>query len=192
MRSLKPSNQASRSSRTVRGMSLIELLAGLAVVAILLGIAVPSFQGSIDATNSTTVRANIVNSVQRAVTQATLTNTRTVLCPSANGQSCDGGADWSAGWIGFMDRNGNREHDAGEHLLDRIERLPEGVRMTTSAGRTRLVFQPSASNGGSNVRFTICDRRGPAKAQSLVLSNKGRLHGAEPLEDRVAATCPTS
>ncbi|MCB1560096.1 MAG: GspH/FimT family pseudopilin [Xanthomonadales bacterium] len=171
-------------------MSLIELLAGIAVVAVLLGIAIPGYRGSVDATNATTTRASILNSVQRAITQATLTNTRTVLCPSGNGNGCDGGADWSQGWIGFIDRNGNREHDAGDFLLDRVQALPEGVRMTTSVGRTRLVFQPSGGNGGSNVRFTICDRRGPSKAQSLVLNNKGRLHGAPPLDERLAATCP--
>ena len=175
--------------RQQSGFTLTELLIALAVFGILLGLALPGYQSSVQATRSTSVRSELVNSIQIAINQSILTGTRAVLCPSVDGTSCASGADWTAGWIGYMDNNGNRERQPDERLVHVQPALPDGVHLTTSAGRTRLVFQASGSNGGSNVRFTICDRRGPAKAQSLVLNNRGRLHAADPDPARVAATC---
>jgi type IV fimbrial biogenesis protein FimT len=64
------------------------------------------------------------------------------------------------------------------------------VRLRSSAGRTRVTFQGNGGNAGSNLTFTLCDGRGPAKARALVLSNSGRLRDAPADADAAAATCP--
>ena len=88
----------------------------------------------------------------------------------------------------FADLNGNRLPDAHETRLAGGEALPENVHLRTTAGRTRLVFQPNGGNAGSNVTFTLCDARGPSKATTLVLSNSGSLRTGTPT-DTAAWNC---
>src|SRR5690606_7008657 len=67
------------------GFTLMELLMALAALAILLGIALPSFRSGIDAANAESVRSALLTTLQRAATRATVTGTRAVICPSADG-----------------------------------------------------------------------------------------------------------
>jgi type IV fimbrial biogenesis protein FimT len=67
-------------------------------------------------------------------------------------------------------------------VLRRIAALGGRVHLRSTTGRTRLVFQPNGGNAGSNVTFTLCDGRGPAKAVTLVLANSGRLRTGQPTE----------
>jgi type IV fimbrial biogenesis protein FimT len=60
--------------------------------------------------------------------------------------------------------------------------------LRTTAGRTRLVFQPDGSAAGSNVTFTLCDGRGPQRAVALVMNNAGALR-AVPAAAAQAQAC---
>jgi len=177
------------SNPNQHGFTLMELMMVVAALAVLIGIAVPSFRSGIDAANAQSVRSALLTTLQRAATRATITGTRAVICPSADGQTCHDDPSWNPGWIAFLDRDGDREHGADERIISRQEQLPDRTWLRSSVGRTRIVFQTSGSNAGSNVSFTLCDGRGPARATALVLSNRGYLHDAEPQADRVVATC---
>lgn len=171
------------------GFTLMELMMALAALAVLIGIAVPGFRSGIDAANAQAVRSALLTTLQRSATRATVSGTRAVICPSADGMNCLDDPSWNPGWIAFLDRDGDREHGSDERILNRQQQLPGRTSLRSSVGRTRIVFQSSGSNAGSNVSFTLCDGRGPARATALVLSNRGTLHDAEPQADRVAATC---
>ena len=112
-----------------------------------------------------------------------------MLCPSADGQACAEGPDWSRGWIVFMDRNADRERHPAETLLLAEGPLPGKVRLRSTAGRTRIVFQGNGGNAGSNVTFTLCDGRGEAHAETVVLNNRGRLRYGTPTAAAAAAAC---
>ena len=175
--------------RRLAAFTLVELMIALAILAILLGIALPSFGNAMEAARSTDAKAALLASITRAVNRATVTGTRAVLCPSSDGDACSGGFDWSAGWIVFMDRNANRERDAGERLVLAEDALGGEVRLRSSTGRRRIVFQGNGGNAGSNVTFTLCDGRGPAKAETIVLNNRGRLRYGSPTPEAAAAAC---
>jgi type IV fimbrial biogenesis protein FimT len=172
-----------------RGYTLVELLVALALAAILFGIAIPAASGALESTRAATVESNLLASLTRALQRAAVTGTRSVLCPSRDGARCSDGPDWSGGWIAFLDRDGDRERDLEETLLCAEPALPGRVRLRSSTGRTRIVFQGNGGNAGSNVTFTLCDGRGPTRARSLVLSNTGRLRHGTPSAASVAATC---
>lgn len=172
-----------------RGYTLIELLAALAIVALLAGFALPAFSGAMEATRAGSAEAALLASLGRAGSGAAISGSRTVLCPSLDGEACRRGADWSAGWLVFQDRDGDRERNPAEALLAREGALPGRVRLRSSVGRTRIVFQGNGSNAGSNVTFTLCDGRGPKHATALVLNNQGRLRRGTPDAQAVAATC---
>ena len=172
------------------GFTLIELLIAVAVVALLLGVALPSFGSAMEKARSLDTKSALMASITRAVNRSAVTGTRAVLCPSPDGQGCADGFDWSQGWIGFLDRNSNRERDAGETLLLAEAALPGKVRLLSTKGRTRIVFQGNGGNAGSNVTFTLCDGRGPAHAETVVLNNKGRLRYGTPTPEAAALACP--
>ena len=172
-----------------RGLTLIELLIVVAGVTVLATVALPALSGGVEASRGAEARAALLASLMTASNRAALTGTRGVLCPSIDGQSCTDGPDWSGGWLVFMDANANREIDVGERILRVQQALSGRVRLRSTVGRTRIVFQGNGGNAGSNVTFTLCDGRGPARARALILSNTGNLRDGDATADNLAATC---
>jgi type IV fimbrial biogenesis protein FimT len=159
------------------GFTLIEALIVLAAASLLLCVAVPSWRSASASTHTAAAKATLVETWLDAVNHAALTGVEVVACPGAPTE-CRPGVDWSGGWIAFADLDGDRQHGPGETLLVRGEALQGGVKLRSTPGRTRLVFQPNGGNAGSNVTFTLCDSRGPDQASAVVLSNQGRLRSA--------------
>ncbi len=172
-----------------RGITLIELLIALAIAALLAGIALPGLNGALEAARAGEAKSGLLESALVAVARAGITGRRTVLCPSADGSRCSVGSDWSEGWIGFVDRDGDRERGADETVFHRQSGLGGKVRLTSTEGRSRIVFQGNGGNAGSNVTFTLCDGRGPERAESIVLNNLGRIRYGSPSAAGIAATC---
>jgi type IV fimbrial biogenesis protein FimT len=173
----------------VRGYTLLELVAALAIALVLLGVAASAVGHGLEAARAGDARTHLLASLARAGSRAGITGTRAVVCSSTDGTSCSGTIDWSTGWIAFLDADADGEHDAGEQHLDAVAVLPGRVRLRSTVGRTRITFQGNGGNAGSNVTFTLCDGRGPARARSLVISNTGNLRDAPASAADAAATC---
>ena len=158
----------------MRGFTLIEAVIVLAVGGILVGAAVPAWSGAVENARSSSVKADLLATLTRAISHAAMAGSEVVLCPGDSG-GCRSTTDWSGGWIAYADIDGNRQRSANETLLQAEPALPGNVHLRSTVGRTRLVFQPNGGNAGSNVTFTLCDGRGAARATTLVLANDGRL-----------------
>jgi len=172
-----------------RGITLIELLIVTGIVAVLAGIAMPAFSGAMEASHSSSARSALLGSYVAAVDGAVMSGSHAILCPSIDRSTCLADPDWSGGWIVFLDSDGDREHQAGEPIVAQHGPLPGKVHLRSTVGRTRIVIQPSGGNAGSNVTYTLCDGRGAAMAETLVLSNRGLLHAGVPTAAEIAATC---
>ena len=175
--------------KTQRGLTLIELLIVAAVAAILFGVAVPAFSNGLEAARTSDARAGLLASLATAAGRATITGAHGVLCPSQDGANCLNSPDWSGGWLVFIDSNGSRELEGGERVLRVQAALAGKVRLRSTVGRTRIVFQGNGGNAGSNVTFTLCDGRGPSRARALIMSNTGGLRDGTPSASGLAATC---
>jgi len=162
------------------GFTLIEAMIVLLVSAILLLVAVPAWSYAISSAYNAATRSALAMTVVDAVRHSALTGTEVVLCADTGTAQCSGDVDWRNGWIAFADRNGDRVRDPHETVVRQAPPLEGGVRLWTTVGRTRLVFQPNGGNAGSNATFTLCDKRGVAKASTLVLANNGRLRQGIP------------
>ena len=88
-----------------KGFTLIELIMTIAILAILLVVAIPSFKALIINNRITTQANEFVSDVTYARAEAVRRNTRVTVCKSADGAICDADAatDWSEGWIVFND-----------------------------------------------------------------------------------------
>lgn len=177
-------------SRSKAGFTLVEALVCLAVASILLCIAGPACADLVQRSHAAAARAALLDSIMQGVRHSALTGSEVVLCPGGDA-GCIATSNWSGGWIAYADIDGDRMRDAGETLVRAEPALASGVHLVTSVGRKHLVFQPMGGNAGSNATFTLCDRRGPGSAVSLVLSNGGRLRAAKPTA-RAARDCIAS
>ena len=172
-----------------RGFTLVELLIAVAVVAILLNVAVSGFGSVIQASRAYHARAALLGVLTTARARAAYADVDVGLCPSASGERCDDGFRWEGGWVAFADMNGSDRLDPGDVVLSRQLALGAGIRVATSRGRRHLEFQPNGSNAGSNATFTICDRRGPAKATALAMGNAGTYREVKPSPAGIAVAC---
>lgn len=176
---MKPPCPRSRNRLPVAGVSMIEVMIAVAVLGVLAAVALPVFDGAREATRSGTAQQALAASVLLAASRAASGGQDVVVCPGVP-HACGGGIDWHRGWIAYADADGDRVHDAGESLLQQVGPLGGKVRLRSTIGRTRLVFQPDGSSAGTNTTFTLCDGRGTGHATALVLNNAGRLRAAAP------------
>jgi type IV fimbrial biogenesis protein FimT len=167
--------------RKPTGFSLVEAMVALAIITIGLGIAIPACSGAVAATRSGSARVDLADALLVALNHSALTEADVVVCSSADGARCSGSVDWSKGWIAFADIDRDRARGPNDTLLTHEGSLGGGTHLRSTAGRTRIVFQPhGGAAAGSNVTFTLCDARGPDKATTLVVANDGRLRQGIP------------
>jgi type IV fimbrial biogenesis protein FimT len=169
--------------RLAKGFTLIEALAVMAVAAVLLVVAIPAWSHARAAAKASTVRAELAASLLKAVSYSANAGAEVVVCPASILDQCTGRIDWDGGWVAFADANGNRVRDLTETVVARTPAVDKSVHLQSTSGRTKLVFQPSGGNAGSNVTFTLCDSRGIEYATALILSNMGALRNGTPPQD---------
>lgn len=150
--------RAPRAS-AARGFTLIELMIAIAVFAILLAIAVPSFRDASLAARLGSIANNMVASVQLARSEAIKRNAVVRLCASSNGTSCVSSTNWQQGWIVLDQANNN--------VLQVQQALPAGWKVTQSAA-SNLDFQ-GIGVGATATTFTIC-RSAPVGKQERVVT----------------------
>lgn len=171
-----PCSSISRERRAARrqqlGVTLPELLVGLAVVSSLTAGAVSQFHALVQDNRMVAELNLFVTALQLARSEAVKHGRRVVLCPSMDRVKCSNSSAWSYGWMLFA--SDNREREAGEALLQSGNPLSAGVILHASNYRKRIMYQPDGSSGGSNSSFTFCDARKAARPRVICLSNSGR------------------
>ena len=101
-----------------RGFTLTELIVVTAIVAILLGIAIPSYKYITTSYRMSAEVNGLLGDLQFARSEALKEGNGVTACVSTDGATCTGGANWYAGWIVFSDLNTNATVDAGERAAE--------------------------------------------------------------------------
>ncbi len=126
-----------------QGFTLIELMVTIMVMAIILMVAVPSFNEATLGSKLGSLANNFVASVQLARSEAIKRNAAVTLCASSDGSTCTGA--WKDGWI----------VRAGTTVIYTQAPLPRGFLLSESGGATSLVFQPTGV-GATSATLTLC------------------------------------
>lgn len=107
------------------GLTIIELLMALAVLAILLAVAMPDMQGAL-ARNQLLGQANeLATAMSLARSEAVTRSTQAGVCASANGTSCSGQADdWDNFILVFVDLDRGSDFDNSEPILKSLGAHP--------------------------------------------------------------------
>lgn len=145
------------NARSSSGFTLVEMMVALAIAAILLAIAVPSYSGSQLNSQLRASANDLIGSINFARSEAIKGGTVVTLCASSDGENC-GGA-WNQGWV--VRRNADVLHSASA--------LPSGFRLTEFSGTTTLQFQ-STGVDATAATFTLCRSSPSAGNQERVVS----------------------
>lgn len=168
------------------GVTVIELMATLALIAVLFLVVVPSMSDLIHEQRLVTAANRLLADINYARNQAVTGPGITVVCPSADGGSCSGDSRWDTGWIVFRDPENSGQPDDPEAVL----RVTEGLDRIRaySGGRNRVRFQVDGSARGTNLTIRLCDPSGRDRHRAVIVSNPGRVR----VEQRPgAAGCPS-
>jgi len=106
------------------GFTLVELMVVIAIAAILLAIALPSFQGN-----------EMLASLSLARSEAIRSTRGGGVCPSADGATC--AADWNSGWLVWSEVNGDGALDAGDTVVRYSQAKP---RLSLTSAATAITF----------------------------------------------------
>ncbi|TFZ08723.1 GspH/FimT family pseudopilin [Ramlibacter humi] len=163
------------------GASLLELVATLAVLAVVLGLGVPQMAAWAQSSQLAGFSNTLLFDLYLARSEAIKRNVRVALCTSADGETCSGLGGWEQGLIVFQDTNQNAVRDPGEPVLHREAALPAGWRASGNQPVRRYVsFTPMGltrleSGGFQAGTITLCRAsEGPAEARQIVVNNGGR------------------
>jgi type IV fimbrial biogenesis protein FimT len=147
-----------------RGVTLVELLFGMAIVAVLAGLAAPGFRTSLRAAAVRAGTYELLTGLQQARSHSILESRPGTLCPSDAAGGCLPAGASAAFWQSSIQAGGTPV--ALEH-----HPLPSGI--TVRASRSPLTFWPD-SLASSTGTLTICDTQGIAAPRAIVLSASGR------------------
>jgi type IV fimbrial biogenesis protein FimT len=165
-----------------RGLTLIELLATLAVAAVLFGLAVPNYGALMQRLASENAARQLYSALTLARTQALTGRQAVIVCPGQG--RCSGDGRWEAGYVVGIDANRNDRLEPGEPLIWQGAASPR-VRILSNRGRPQLRYLPTGRASGTNATFRICPQRPVSGAtRVLVVNNAGRVrHGQGVCDD---------
>lgn len=160
-----------------RGVTLVELIVGVSVLAVLLGLAIPSFSTLHSNWRRDSAIRDFMGDLQLARSTALRTSREVVMCVSLNHNTCANDGDWRQSWIVFSDRNGNNARDNGEPIV--VQRGPMAglQRMSTDNSVGLVAFR---SNGllkrGSNTFEVWADGANPQEPMGILINRTGRTY----------------
>ena len=177
------------------GLTLIELLVTIAIVAILASLAVPSFTQMI-ANNALSSQLNSFNTDTRfARSEAVKRGIDVVLCTSTNpmvaSPTCSGLGDWKTGWIVFVntDSNSTRSTDPadGEIVLRRQEAYANSRSIigTSTVASIRYNADGRVPGGATNLTFTALDDINNSRTICIAMTGRVRI-----LDKGMSPPCP--
>lgn len=162
-------------NRKHTGFTLIELMVVLAIAAILMTLAVPSFRSTIQNNRIATQANDLVSTLQLARGEAIKRGVRVIVCVSTDQATCTG-TNWAGGWVTFADTNANGSVDVGE--LIKVSGALDGGSTLTSTGfasATSVQYQPSGfSSAAGTFNLSIPGCTG-SEVRVISVVNTGRV-----------------
>lgn len=193
------------------GFTLIEMMVAVAIVAILLAMAAPSFTSTIARGRVTSATNDMVSALSNARTEAIRRGKRVTLCRSSNGTSCTttAGTGWEVGWIMFEDttratgNNDNAAVDGGETIIGRGAASGNSVVIYGNSvaanfvsfaadGTAKRINGTALDSTGVTIRVCTTSRavQDTARARDITVNMVGRVASATVSTLTYACTAP--
>ena len=138
-----------RDISTRRGFTIVEVLVVIALIAVITGLAVPSFARLSSAAAISSGVSQFMTDMRFARSEAVRRGGGVILClsdapesPTAGCAATPGSQGWASGWIVFHDRDGNAVRSTDDELL-RVQARATGID-SIDPGGTPTMFRFSA------------------------------------------------
>jgi type IV fimbrial biogenesis protein FimT len=163
------------------GLTLVELVIVLAVLAISLSMGTPLFQDQLHSNQLRAESSRFLGAINLARSEAVMRNLAVSICPSAmatTGQAkCTG--TYAGGWIVYSNPDRDKVVDAGaDEVLQVFEGLPPGYRLTNRSGKSAafelINYLPDGSSHNSRTLMFCPPRRTSQQSLSIVINIVGR------------------
>jgi type IV fimbrial biogenesis protein FimT len=166
------------------GITLIELMLALSVLAIISIATIPGLSTLIYNVRMSSSVNELIHSLHGARQNARVTGFTTTVCSSRDGKQCQTDDQWEKGWLVFANSDADvpPQVDADELILD--VRGPVH-NMHISANRRAFIMRPFGLRS-TNGTLTWCDRRGSDYARAVVVSFTGKPR----IDSAAASNCP--
>lgn len=171
-----------------RGLTLIELIMTIAILAILAGISAPYIGNYISRSAMRSLNADFTFALQRARAEAVNRNACATICMSANAGAASptcttSGEDWGRGWIVFANPTCNAAVTSADPLPGNILLVREssGTRYTISnlnPGLRSITFNARGATMSASSGFALADSGSGADAklnQTICIDALGRV-----------------
>lgn len=159
-------------SHQQQGISMVELMLALAILALALNIAVPNLQEFLDKNRALAVKHQLERTLLQARTMAVTQREKIQLCGSLDLQNCH--TDWSSGWI--IRRLKDEQNLYANQLLN------QQYSLKWDGFQKNIVFQPGGVGLTTNGRFYLCRKQ--RVDWQIVLNRQGRVRTASETENR--------
>ena len=178
------------------GFTLIELMVTIMVMAIVLGIGIPSMTDCVRNSRVTGTANDLLAAMHVARSAAVSRRAPTTVCRSANPMAATPTCGAGTGWVVYVDANdvdgdglpdGDGALNAGEEILLANQGPPDSITITTTPAGSSFVsyastgFLRSVGGTASATGFVLCDSRGNeitaganSAARAIVVSPTGR------------------
>jgi len=157
-----PEQRAPSGPQRMSGLTLAELLATLAVAAILASLAGPAFGGLLLDARLAATSHQLAHAINHARGEAVRRGLAVTLCGA--GAACSG---WDQGWQLRLPES----QASGESVL-LAAALPPGIRLT--ANRSSFTLRPFGQRA-TNGTLLLCDRRGRGHAVIVSVTGRARI-----------------
>ena len=161
--------------RKESGFTLIELMVTVSVLAVLLGVGVPSMIDFMDTNRRAAAVNALVNDLQRARSTAASRGENVVVCRATDSTGCASNGDWADGWLVFLDDEGDGVLSLGLNSGDEILAVQgprTGLNMPGSV--TRFTYTANAlSLSGVGGSVAVC-LDGPENDRWIAVASTGR------------------
>lgn len=151
-----------------RGLTLIEMLVALVVLAVVIGVAAPSFTSLVVKNEVAATKSSFASALALARSEAARAGQSVIVKAASGGSS---GNEFGAGWNVYLDTNGDGQAGDGDTLLRHYEALASGVRLH---GNATLTFSASGYlSPAGQVTYTVCRTDGQSDGFSVIVGASG-------------------
>jgi len=171
-------NYPQKARKLVSGITLIELMVGISISAVITSIALPNL-------NDFIVQLRVDNEISRlgrllhiARNFAINTGSHTIICPLQN-NICT--TDWHKNLSVFVDLNADNRFDLndGDLLITTKAAIKDGDILIYAKNRTRITYQATGHLFGlANGTFRYCPKNFQQKSRAIVVARSGRFYSS--------------
>lgn len=158
------------------GLTLIEFMISVAVVAILASVMLPNYSSFLNNMRLDNQISELHRMLLATRNIAINNGENATLCPIDESNKCV--SNWQLPLIVFIDKNKNGIYEANQEVILKYKnQVPSGDRLVYGKYRNKVVYQPTGNLGGlNNGTFRYCTRYDPDKAKGIIVARSGRIY----------------